>query len=158
MKLIGPSLWFDGRALEAAEFYVSVFPNSEILSVSRYLEAMPGPTGSVMTVRFVLDGQEFEAINGGPQFSFTPAVSFGVECGSQDEIDALWKKLTDGGREEQCGWLVDRFGLSWQVTPVGLYEMLTSTDTAAAERAAAAMLGMAKLDISELERAFAGGA
>lgn len=158
MQRIGPCLWFDGCAEAAAEFYVSVFEDSKILGKTHYLEGMPGSAGSVMTVRFVLDGEEFEAINGGPQFHFTPAISFIVNCRTQDEIDELWGKLTDGGHEVQCGWLTDRFGVSWQIVPVVLYAMLNSVDVAAAQRASSAMLEMVQLDIAGLQRAFEGGA
>ncbi len=156
MQSISPCLWFDGRAEEAAAFYVSVFKNSRLVGTTHYVEGSPGPTGSVMTVRFILDGQEFEAINGGPQFSFTPAISFIVNCHTQEEIDRLWSRLTDDGQEVQCGWLTDKFGVSWQIVPEVLYEMINSSDAAAAQRATTAMLGMVKLDIGELQRAYHG--
>ncbi|PKQ15706.1 MAG: hypothetical protein CVT67_08275 [Actinobacteria bacterium HGW-Actinobacteria-7] len=156
MQKIGPFLWFDTRAHEAAEFYVSVFKNSKILGTSYYGEGAPLPAGSVMTVNFVLDGEEFIALNGGPVFEFNPAISFVVNCESADEVDELWDKLTADGEEGQCGWLTDRFGLSWQVVPTELRRMLSSDDAAAAQRATAAMLAMRKLDVVELRRAFEG--
>jgi len=154
MHKISASLWFDKQAEEAALFYVSVFKNSKIESTAHYLDGMLGPVGSVMTVRFVLDGEEFVALNGGPQFKFSQAVSFLVNCDTQDEIDELWAKLSDGGEEGQCGWLTDKFGLSWQIVPTVLGEMLTSADKVASQRAAAAMLSMKKLDIAILRRAY----
>jgi len=156
MQKIGPCLWFDGRAQEAAEFYVSVFPNSQVVDDARYPEGPRGEAGTVMTVRFVLDGEEFMGLNGGPLYSFTPAVSFVVMCDSQTEIDDYWAKLTDGGVEVQCGWLTDRFGLSWQIVPEVLAGMLNSPDKAAAKRANAAMLAMIKLDIAKLQAAYDG--
>jgi predicted 3-demethylubiquinone-9 3-methyltransferase (glyoxalase superfamily) len=153
MPTITPNLWFDGQAEQAAEFYVSVFPNSKIENVARYTDAGPGPAGTVMTVEFVLDGQPFVGINGGPQYPLTPAVSFQITCADQDEVDRYWELLTDGGEEVQCGWLTDRFGLSWQVVPTGMAEVFASGDPEAATRAMKAMLGMRKLDIAELRRA-----
>ena len=153
MPTITPNLWFDDEALEAAGFYVSIFPSSRIVNVSRYTEAGPGEPGTVLTVDFELDGQRFTAINGGPQFSFDEAVSFLIECKDQDEIDFYWTRLTDGGEESQCGWLKDRYGLSWQVVPTGFEELMAGPDTAAAERAMRAMLGMRKLDIAALRAA-----
>jgi predicted 3-demethylubiquinone-9 3-methyltransferase (glyoxalase superfamily) len=149
-------LWFDSQAEEAADFYVSAFPNSSIVDVTRYPEGMPQPAGSVMTVRLVLDGLEVTALNGGPVFEFSPAVSLVVTCETQTEVDRLWPLLTDGGEEGQCGWLTDRFGVSWQVIPAGLGELLGSPDAAAARRATAAMLEMGKLDITALRRAAEG--
>jgi predicted 3-demethylubiquinone-9 3-methyltransferase (glyoxalase superfamily) len=154
MPAIVPNLWFDTRSEEAAEFYVSVFPNSEITSVSYYNEAGPRPAGMVLTVDFVLDGQRFIAINGGPEFTFDEAVSFMIECKDQAELDYYWDKLTDGGEESQCGWLKDRFGLSWQVVPSGMDDMLNNAEPARAERAMKAMLGMRKIDIAALRAAF----
>ena len=154
MKKVHPCLWFDGHAEEAAVFYVSIFKNSQIIDTARYLEGSPGEAGSVMTVRFVLDGQEFLALNGGPQFTFSPAISFVVPCQTQAEVDEYWQRLSAGGEEGQCGWLQDRFGVSWQIVPDALPAMLTSSDTAASQRAFAAMLQMKKLDIALLERAF----
>ena len=156
MHKISPSLWFDTQAEEAAEFYVSIFKNSRIESTARYLEGMPGPVGSVMTVRFVLDGEEFVALNGGPVFTFSQAVSFVVNCDTQDEVDDMWTKLSEGGKKQVCGWLTDKFGLSWQIVPRVLGGMLSSSDTAAAQRASAAMLAMKRLDIAGLQRAYDG--
>ena len=161
MQRITPFLWYDGQAEEAARHYVSIFPNSRILGTTRYDEAgaqaSGQPKGSVMTVQFELDGQEFTAINGGPIFKFTEAVSFMVNCDSQEEVDHYWAKLTEGGGEEvQCGWLKDRFGLAWQVVPKMMMELLTGKDPAKAKRAFAAMLQMKKLDIATLERAAEG--
>ena len=154
MHNVHPCLWFDGRAEEAAKFYVSVFKDSEIVNTARYLEGSPGEAGSVLTVRFVLDGQEFLALNGGPQFTFSPAISFVVPCQTQAEVDEYWERLSAGGEEGQCGWLVDRFGVSWQIVPDALPALLSSSDTAASQRAFAAMLQMKKLDIAALERAY----
>lgn len=156
MPRIIPNLWFDTEALEAAEWYVSIFPGSEITSVQHYTEAGPGPAGSVLTVDFTLDGQPHTAINGGPLFPFTEAVSLLVECEDQAEVDRYWAALTDGGQEVQCGWLKDRYGLSWQVAPKGMAELFASGDTAAVERATRAMLGMVKLDLAALQAAAAG--
>src|ERR671919_1691796 len=135
MPGITPNLWFDTEGKEAAEFYVSVFPNSEIKDVSYYGEAGPRPAGTVLTVDFVLDGQEFTAINGGPEFTFDEAISLLIECADQDEVDYYWEKLTDGGEESQCGWLKDRYGLSWQVTPTGMDELFSDPDKERANRA-----------------------
>lgn len=157
MPAINPFLWFDTQAEEAARFYVSVFKNSKIKTITRYGDAGPGPKGTVMTVQFELDGQEFIALNGGPQFHFTEAISFSIACRTQEEIDAYWKKLTDGGGEEgPCGWVKDRFGLSWQVNSVALLEMLAGPDPEKSKRAMQAMLRMKKLDIKALQRAYAG--
>ena len=151
---ITPNLWFDTEAEEAANFYVSVFDNSRIVSVSHYNEAGPREAGMVMVVEFELDGQRFVAINGGPQFKFDEAVSFQINCDTQEEIDYYWEKLVEGGGEHgPCGWLKDRFGLSWQVTPNGMSEMLDDSDPERARRAMEAMLQMKKLDIEELRRA-----
>ena len=150
---IVPSLWFDTQAEEAAEFYLTVFKNSTIHSVSRYPEASPGQAGTVMTVEFELDGQRFVGINGGPQFPFTEAVSFQIGCADQDEVDHYWEKLTDGGSEGRCGWLKDRFGVSWQVIPQGMGEILGDPDPQRAARAMQAMLTMSKLDVAALRRA-----
>ena len=157
MQKIGPCLWFDGKAEEAANSYTSIFKNSRIIDTTRYLEGSHQPEGSVMTVRFVLDGEEFLALNGGPQFTFSPAISFYVICEMQEEVDDLWEKLTAGGEGVQCGWLKDKFGVSWQIVPRSLMAMLSDADTAASQRAVAAMLQMKKLDISLLERAFKNG-
>ena len=157
MKNIVPCLWFDTEGEAAAELSTSVFPNSKILEIARYGEAGPRPAGTVMTVSFELNGQEFLALNGGPEFTFSEAVSFQVMCEGQDEVDHFWSKLGDGGEHGPCGWLKDRFGLSWQIVPTRLGELLGDPDPARAQRAMTAMLGMGKLDIAELERA-AGGA
>lgn len=150
---ITPFLWFDTQAEQAAEFYTSVFDNSRIVAVSRYGDAGPGPAGSVMTVEFELDGQRFVALNGGPQFTFTEAVSFAVSCESQDEVDRLWDVLSAGGEPGPCGWLKDRYGLSWQVVPTALPELLSDPDPARSQAAMTAMLGMGKLDIAAMREA-----
>ena len=154
MNRIGPCLWFDSQAEEAAAFYTAIFKNSRIIQTTRYLEGAPRPAGSVLTVRFVLDGQDFLALNGGPQYTFSPAISFVVYCDTQAEIDDYWAKLTVGGQEVQCGWLTDKFGVSWQIVPNSFMAMLDDPDTAAAQRAFTAMMQMTKLDISALEQAF----
>jgi predicted 3-demethylubiquinone-9 3-methyltransferase (glyoxalase superfamily) len=157
MPRITPNLWFDTEGKEAAELYVSVFPNSAITNVSYYNEAGPRETGTVLTVDFVLDGQAYTAINGGPQFPFTEAVSLLVNCADQDEVDYFWAKLSEGGEEGQCGWLKDRYGLSWQIVPSAMGEILGDPDPARAERAVHAMLGMKKLDLAALRAAADGG-
>jgi len=151
-----PFLWFDDQAEEAANFYVSIFPNSKILAASRYGEAGPGPKGQVMTIQFELDGQTFTALNGGPHFQFNEAVSFVIDCADQAEVDHYWDRLVDGGTPSQCGWLKDRFGLSWQVVPTVLHALIGDTDPAKAQRATQAMLKMVKLDIAALKAAHAG--
>jgi predicted 3-demethylubiquinone-9 3-methyltransferase (glyoxalase superfamily) len=153
MPRITPNLWFDHQGQEAAEFYVSVFPNSEITDITYYGEAGPGPAGTVLTVEFVLDGHPFTAINGGPLFTFDEAISFAIECADQDEVDYYWDKLLDGGEESQCGWLKDRYGLSWQVCPAGMAEILNQPDQERAQRAMTAMLGMRKIDVAALQAA-----
>ena len=153
MPAITPWLWFDTEGEEAAQFYTSVFPNSRILDVSRYGSAGPRPEGTVMTVSFELDGQRLAALNGGPDFSFTEAVSFQVACADQDEVDHYWNALSDGGEEGPCGWLKDRFGLSWQIVPNALPRLLGDPDPERAQRVMAAMLKMKKIEIAELERA-----
>jgi predicted 3-demethylubiquinone-9 3-methyltransferase (glyoxalase superfamily) len=153
MPRITPNLWFDTESQEAAEFYVSVFPNSKITHVSHYGEAGPRPAGTVLTVEFVLDGQDFTAINGGPEFTFDEAVSFSISCADQDEVDYYWEKLTAGGEESQCGWLKDRYGLSWQVVPAEMNELMTDPDPERSQRAMKAMLGMRKLDVAALRAA-----
>jgi predicted 3-demethylubiquinone-9 3-methyltransferase (glyoxalase superfamily) len=159
MPEITPFLWFDDQAEQAAEFYTSVFPNSRIVDVVRYGEAGPGPAGSVMTVRFTLDGREFVAINGGPAHaSFNLAVSFVVDCKSQDEVDHYWSALTEGGEENRCGWLTDRYGLPWQIVPDALPGLLGDPDPQRAQRAMQAMMGMNKLDIDAMQRAADGEA
>lgn len=155
MEKIVPNLWFDTQAEEAAEFYVSLFEDSKILEVLPYGEAGPGEPGTVMLVNFQLNGQEYVAINGGPQFPFTEAVSFEIRCEDQAEVDRYWDALTaDGGEEVQCGWLKDKYGLSWQVVPKQWVEMVTRSEPRKMEAAFKAMLGMKKLDIAELERAY----
>jgi len=154
MPKITPFLWFDGQAEEAAGFYVSIFPNSRILSVTRYGEAGPGPAGSVMTVVFELDGQRFIALNGGPQFKFTEAISFSVDCGTQEEVDRYWERLSLDGEEGPCGWLTDKYGLSWQVNPALLGKMLADPDPRKSERVMGAMLKMRKIDIAALREAY----
>ncbi len=153
MPRITPSLWFDTQGLEAAEFYVSVFPNSKVTNVTHYNDAGPMPAGTVLTVDFVLDGQEYTALNGGPYFTFTEAVSLLIHCADQEEVDYYWDKLTDGGQEAQCGWLKDRYGLCWQVCPQGMLEILNDPDTSRGERAMRAMFGMKKLDLAALQAA-----
>ncbi len=153
MQRISPFLWFDHQAEEAARFYVSIFPNSRMGKVTRYGEAGPGPKGSVMTVTFELEGQEFIALNGGPQFKFTEAISFSVACSTQEEVDQYWKKLSDGGEEGPCGWLKDRYGLSWQINPTVLGELLGDADPVKAKRAMEAMLKMKKIEIKALKSA-----
>ena len=154
MTTISPFLWFDTQAEQAANLYVSTFKNSSIVKIARYGDAGPGPKGSVMTVEFELNGQRFIALNGGPHFKFNEAVSFSVECQTQAEVDEYWSKLSDGGVEGQCGWLKDRFGLSWQVNPTILGEMLADPDPAKARRAMEAMLKMKKIDIAALKKAY----
>jgi predicted 3-demethylubiquinone-9 3-methyltransferase (glyoxalase superfamily) len=150
---ITPNLWFDTEAEEAADFYTSIFKNSRIVHVARYTEAGPRPAGTVMVVEFELDGQRFVGINGGPQFNFDEAVSFQIPCETQEEVDYYWGRLTDGGQGGRCGWLKDRYGLSWQVTPTGMEELFASLDPQRAERAMAAMLEMGKIDIAALRSA-----
>jgi predicted 3-demethylubiquinone-9 3-methyltransferase (glyoxalase superfamily) len=154
---ITPNLWFDSEAEQAAEFYVSVFPNSKITDVTHYGEASPERNGSVLTVDFVLDGQPYTGINGGPQFTFSEAISLLILCADQDEIDHYWDALTAGGEESQCGWLKDKFGLSWQVCPVGMNEMLNDPDKERSNRAMQAMFGMQKIDVAALLAAADGG-
>ena len=153
MQRITTNLWFDGNAEDAAEFYCSVFKNSRILSKAHYPESAPGPTGSVMTVEWELDGQRFVGINGGPQFQFSEAISLQINCESQEEIDYYWNRLSDGGEEGPCGWLKDRYGLSWQVTPTGMDEVFGDADPEKANRAMEAMLTMKKLDVAALRAA-----
>jgi predicted 3-demethylubiquinone-9 3-methyltransferase (glyoxalase superfamily) len=156
MQKITPFLWFDGNAEEAANFYISTFKNSKMGRISRYGDAGPGPKGSVMSVTFQIEGQEFFAINGGPQFKFTPAISFFVNCETQQEVDDLWEKLSTGGRTDRCGWLQDKFGLSWQIIPTVLGQLLGDKDPQRAKRAMQAMLQMTKIDIEKLQQAAAG--
>ncbi len=150
---ITPNLWFDGQAEEAAAFYVSVFPNSRIVGTTRYPEGGPGPAGTVMTVEFELDGQRVVGINGGPQFRFTEALSLEISCADQAEVDHYWERLSEGGEEGPCGWLKDRYGLSWQVVPEGMDQLFADPDPARAQRAMQAMLGMRKLDAAALRAA-----
>jgi predicted 3-demethylubiquinone-9 3-methyltransferase (glyoxalase superfamily) len=148
-----PNLWFDTQAQDAAEFYVSVFKNSRIVNVTHYTEAGPRPAGTVMTVEFELDGSRFVGLNGGPDFTFNEAVSFQIDCADQEEVDYFWSRLSDGGSEGPCGWLKDRFGLSWQVVPEGMEQLFADPDKDRAARAMAAMLKMGKLDIAAIQRA-----
>jgi len=148
-----PCLWFDTQGEEAAEFYTSIFPNSKIVNISRYGPGGPRPEGTAMTVAFELDGQEYVALNGGPEYSFSEAISFQVSCGSQEEVDEYWSRLTEGGQEGPCGWLKDRYGLSWQIIPTALGELLGDPDPGRAQRATQAMMQMTKIDIPELRRA-----
>ena len=157
MKGITTFLWFDGNAEEAVKFYTSVFKDSKVGSVARYGEEGPGPKGTVMTATFELAGHEFIALNGGPQFKFTPAISFVVNCENQREVDELWEKLSAGGATNQCGWLTDRYGVSWQIVPIVLGQMLTDENPAKARSVMKAMLQMEKLDIAGLERAYQQG-
>lgn len=157
MQKIAPFLWFNGQAEEAANLYTSIFRNSRITEIQRYGEAGPGETGSVMSVSFELEGQAFIALNGGPAFTFSPAISFFVHCETQDEVDALWTKLGEGGGEpRQCGWISDRFGVTWQIVPTALGRMLRDKDAGKSKRVMQAMLKMMKLDIAALEAAYEG--
>ncbi len=153
MQKITSCLWFDNHGEEAAHFYTTVFKNSRILDVARYGPAGPGPEGTVMTVTFELDGQKFVALNGGPQFAFSEAISFQVSCETQDEVDYFWSRLSEGGEEGPCGWLKDRYGLSWQIVPTALIELMSDPDTEKSQAAMKAMLGMRKIDIEALQRA-----
>jgi len=154
MQKITPFLWFNDKAEEAMNFYVSIFKNSKVVRVSRYGEAGPGPRGTVMSATFQLEGQEFFALNGGPQFSFTPAISLFVNCETQQEVDDLWEKLSQGGAKERCGWLKDKYGLSWQIVPSVLGKMLQDKDVQKSNRVMKAMLQMDKIDIKALKRAY----
>lgn len=156
MSRITPFLWFDNNAEEAANFYVSVFKNSKLLNVARYGDAGPGPKGTVMTAEFELDGQEFVALNGGPRFKFTEAISFVVNCETQEEVDYYWQRLSEGGEESRCGWVKDKFGLWWQVVPTILNKLIADKDPAKSKRVMEAMLQMAKIDIEPLQRAYEG--
>jgi predicted 3-demethylubiquinone-9 3-methyltransferase (glyoxalase superfamily) len=153
MRKIAPFLWFDGKAEEAMKFYTSIFKNSKIGNVTRYGDAGPGPKGTVMSATFELEGQKFMALNGGPQFKFTPAISFFVNCETQQEVDELWEKLSEGGEKSRCGWLTDKYGVSWQIIPSVLGELLGSKDAEKSKRVMKAMLQMDKLDIEGLRRA-----
>jgi predicted 3-demethylubiquinone-9 3-methyltransferase (glyoxalase superfamily) len=148
-----PCLWFDGQAEQAAQHYTSIFPNSEIAGITRYGPDTPGEEGAVMTVDFRLDGQPYVGLNGGPQFMFNEAISFQIMCADQEEVDRYWSRLSDGGEEGPCGWLKDRFGVSWQVVPTRLYELLSDPDAERAQRAMQAMLRQHKIVIAEVERA-----
>jgi predicted 3-demethylubiquinone-9 3-methyltransferase (glyoxalase superfamily) len=154
MRKITTFLWFDDKAEEAANFYVSIFKNSKIDSVTRYGDAGPGPKGTVMIVTFQLEGQQFTALNGGPQFTFTPAISLFVNCETQEEVDELWEKLSAGGRKDRCGWLQDKYGLSWQIIPTVLGKLMSDPDPAKSARVMKAMLQMDKLDIQRLQEAY----
>ena len=156
MPKITPCLWFDGQAEEAANFYISVFKNSKITDVSHYTDAGPGPSGGAMMVAFELDGQPFTALNGGPQFKFSEAISFQFYCDTQAEIDSYWGQLSEGGQESQCGWLKDKFGLSWQIIPSGIGRLMGGPDRAGAKRAMEAMFKMSKLDMAVLQAAYDG--
>jgi predicted 3-demethylubiquinone-9 3-methyltransferase (glyoxalase superfamily) len=153
MPTIVPWLWFDTESEAAAHFYTSIFPNSAITDITRYGSAGPRPEGMVMTVSFTLDGQDYVALNGGPEFRFTEAISFQVTCATQTEVDTYWARLGDGGQEGQCGWLKDRYGVSWQIVPAGLRDVLGDPDPGRSARAMRAMLGMRRLDLDELRRA-----
>jgi len=157
MQKIIPFLWFDGKAEEAMNFYISIFKNSKIVSVTRYGEEGPGANGTVMTASFLIEGQEFVALNGGPQFTFSQAISFVVNCETQEEVDELWEKLSEDGDKQQCGWLKDKFGVSWQIVPVVLVEMLQDRDPGKSKRVMAAMLQMGKIDIRILQQAYEQG-
>jgi predicted 3-demethylubiquinone-9 3-methyltransferase (glyoxalase superfamily) len=154
MQKISPFLWFDGEAEPAANFYISVFKNAKAGNIMRYGEAGPGPTGSVMSVTFEIEGQEFIAFNGGPQFTFSPAISLFVKCEAQEEVDTLWEKLSDGGEKLRCGWLTDKYGVTWQIVPTVLGDMLQDPDARKAKRVMEAMMKMTKLDIGLLKQAY----
>jgi predicted 3-demethylubiquinone-9 3-methyltransferase (glyoxalase superfamily) len=155
MQKITPFLWFDDKAEEAVRFYTSIFNNSKITNIARY-EDVPGPEGKVMSASFQLEGQEFIALNGGPVFSFTPAISFFVNCETQEEVDEFWEKLSEGGEKQQCGWLKDKYGVSWQIVPTILGKLMQDKDAEKANRVTQAMLKMKKLDIEGLKRAYEG--
>jgi predicted 3-demethylubiquinone-9 3-methyltransferase (glyoxalase superfamily) len=154
MQKITPFLWFDDKAEEAMRFYVSIFKNSKVGSITRYGDAGPGPKGTVMVATFQLDRQEFMALNGGPQFTFSPAISFVVNCATQEEVDVLWEKLSEGGATHRCGWLQDKYGLSWQIVPAVLGEMMQDKHAEKSQRVMKAMLQMDKLDIEGLKQAY----
>jgi predicted 3-demethylubiquinone-9 3-methyltransferase (glyoxalase superfamily) len=156
MQKITPFLWFNGQAEEAVNFYVSIFKNSKMGNIQRYGDAGPGPKGSVMSATFQLEGQDFYALNGGPQFSFTPAISFFVNCETQQDVDELWEKLSQGGEKGRCGWLKDKFGLSWQIIPSTLGKLLQGKDPEKSKRAMQAMMKMGKIDIAGLQKAYDG--
>lgn len=154
MQKITPFLWFDNSAGEAADFYTSIFKNSSMEKVARYGAGAPGPEGSVMVATFRIEGQEFIALNGGPVYAFTPAISFVVNCETQDEIDYYWEKLTEGGEPVQCGWLKDKFGVSWQIVPTAMGKLMSSNVPAKSQRVMAAMMQMVKLDVNVLQQAY----
>jgi predicted 3-demethylubiquinone-9 3-methyltransferase (glyoxalase superfamily) len=156
VQKITPFLWFDGKAEEAANFYVSIFKNSKIENVTRYGDAGPGPKGSVMILGFQLEGQKFTALNGGPLYSFSPAISFYVDCETQAEVDELWERLSAGGKKMQCAWLTDKFGVTWQIVPRALIELMQDKDPVKSQRVFKAMLQMTKIDIEGLKRAYRG--
>ena len=154
MQKITPFLWFDGKAEEAVNFYVSIFKNSKVGTITRYGDAGPGPKGTVMIATFQLEGQDFIALNGGPQFTFTPAISLFVDCKTQEEVDDLWNKLSEGGKTDRCGWLRDKYGLSWQIIPSTLRELMGDKDPEKSKRVMKAMLQMTKIDIQGLKQAY----
>ncbi|MBC7950045.1 MAG: VOC family protein [Chitinophagaceae bacterium] len=154
MQKITPFLWFDGKAEEAMNHYTSIFKNAKVGNVARYSEGGPAPAGTVMTAEFEIEGQEFIALNAGPMFSFTPAISFYVKCFTQEEIDHYWEKLSEGGEQQQCGWLTDKFGVSWQIVPPVLGEMMSDKDRKKASRVMQAMMTMKKIDIKKLKEAY----
>lgn len=154
MQSVSTCLWFDDQAEEAVTFYVSLFPNSHIIDTKYYLEGTPRPAGSILTIRFTLDGTEYVALNGGAHFQFSPAVSLVAYCDTQSQVDALWVALTDGGAAGQCGWLTDRYGVSWQIVPRTVLRLLNTPDTTASQRAFDAMMQMTKLEIAAIERAY----
>jgi predicted 3-demethylubiquinone-9 3-methyltransferase (glyoxalase superfamily) len=156
MQKITPFLWFNNQAEDAMNFYISVFKNSKNVNITRYGEAGPGRKGTIMTARFLIEGQEFVALNGGPVFTFSPAISFVVNCETQEEVDRMWDKLSDGGEKQQCGWLKDKFGVSWQIVPVVLVAMLNDPDPVKSQRVMKAMLPMGKIDIKILKQAYDG--
>jgi predicted 3-demethylubiquinone-9 3-methyltransferase (glyoxalase superfamily) len=156
MQKITPFLWFDGKAEEAANYYVSIFKNSKINHVSRYGDAGPGPKGSVMIVSFQVEGQSFTALNGGPQYKFTPAISLFVNCEDQAEVDHLWEKLSTGGATQQCGWLTDKYGVTWQIIPKALMELMQDKDPVKSQRVFEAMMKMNKIEVEDLKKAYRG--
>jgi predicted 3-demethylubiquinone-9 3-methyltransferase (glyoxalase superfamily) len=154
MKSMSTCLWFNNQAQEAANFYVNIVPNSRIVDTKYYMEGAPLPAGTVLTVQFTLNGSDYLALNGGPIFQFSPAISLILNCDTQEEIDVFWRKLSEGGQESQCGWLTDRYGLSWQIVPTILPKLLNTADSAASQRAFSALMKMTKLDIAQLQRAY----
>ena len=157
IQRISPCLWFDGQAEDAVKFYVSIFPNSSVGAITRFGKTGPGPEGQVLTINFQLDGAPFMALNGGPEFKFTEAISLVVNCETQEEVDNFWNKLLEGGKEVECGWLKDKFGLSWQIVPVALMEMLRDPDPEKSDRVMKALLQMKKLDIATAQKAYRNG-